>query len=61
MKLHEQVKALKTENDALREGIFDLMRYLHSEKFDVDTTVQARDVVHRLQETLNTANERAGQ
>ncbi len=59
MRLHEQVKACKAESEALREGILDLMRYLHSEKFDVDTTVQVRDVLHRLQEVLNSANERA--
>jgi hypothetical protein len=56
MKLHEQVKALKTENETLREGMADLMRYLQSNKFNFDTTVQRNDVLNRIHETLHAAN-----
>ena len=57
MRLHEQVKILKSENNTLKEGIFDIMRYLNGDKFSIDTTVQAGDVIRRMQEVLNNVSE----
>lgn len=58
MKLHEQVKALQSEKAALVEGINDLRRYLNSDKFTgEDTTVQAKDVLRRIQEIINTVDD----
>lgn len=57
MKLHEQVKSLKVENEALKDGLHLLQVYLQSSKFDMDTTVQAKDVLHRLSEIVSVALE----
>ena len=37
------------------QGIADLVVYLQSEKFSVDTTVQARDVLNRIQSAKDSA------
>ncbi len=39
---------LRAENEAMREMLADLTRYLTSDKFSVDPTVQARDVLNRI-------------
>jgi hypothetical protein len=57
MKLNEQVKSLKVENEALKDGLHLLQVYLQSSKFDMDTTVQAKDVLHRLSEIVSVALE----
>jgi hypothetical protein len=57
MRLHEQVKTLKTENEALKDGLQLLQAYLQSSKFSQDTTVQVKDVLNRLNEIVNVALE----
>ena len=53
MKLHEQVKALQAEKEVLVQGMNNLRRYLNSDKFHEDTTVQVADILHRMQEITN--------
>lgn len=57
MKLHEQVKSLKKENESLKDGIHLLQVYLQSSKFSQDTTVQVKDVLNRMSEVVNMALE----
>ena len=47
-RLQTEVEALQDELAAHRERIQELRGYLLSEKFDVDPTVQVRDVLYRL-------------
>jgi hypothetical protein len=56
MRLHEQVKSLREEVDALRGGVMGLKFYLSSDKFRDDTTVQVSDVLRRLREIENEAD-----
>lgn len=44
------IKALKIENEALKEGIQEIRRYLNSSKFDTDNMVNKNDILLRLQE-----------
>lgn len=49
-RLQAENAELKAELDRIREGITDLRAYLVSDKFSKDTTVQTRDVLHRIEE-----------
>jgi len=53
MRLHEQRDVLLARLDSYKDGLEDLQRYLHSSKFNVDTTVQISDILMRLQEIDN--------
>lgn len=59
MRLHEQVKALKAENEILKENLHLLQVYLMSSKFHEDTTVQTKDVLNRIAEIVRLAAEEA--
>lgn len=49
-----ELDAKKSESEVqiLRDGVIELMSYLNSSKFQVDPTVQVRDVLTRLQQIL---------
>lgn len=49
----------KAQRDELFNGIHELRIYLQSDKFLVDTTVQAADVLRRLDEICNAAHNAA--
>jgi hypothetical protein len=49
-KLEVERLGLSKEFTAYHKAIIELKRYLTSEKFHQDTTVQVRDVLHRLSE-----------
>ena len=50
MRLHDQVKLLKLENETLKEGIKNLRLYLSSEKFWDCNLVNVNDIFLRLDE-----------
>jgi hypothetical protein len=50
MRLHEQVKVLKAENEVLEDGLKSLRSYLNSAKFGVDIMVNKNDVLLRIEE-----------
>ena len=56
MKLHEQVKALTEKNEILEQGYFSLLKYISSEKFQVDNMVNNSDIELRIMEIKNEAN-----
>lgn len=60
MRLHEQVKCLRAENETLKENLHFLKVYLMSSKFTEDTTVQAKDVLNRIDEIVKLAMEAKG-
>ena len=55
-KLRNENRVLQTELTMLKVGINDLRSYLNSSKFHVDTTVQKDDVLFRIQEFINNAD-----
>ena len=50
MRLHLQVKQLKVEKEILIEGINEIRRYLMSEKFHKDTSVNKQDILNRFED-----------
>lgn len=48
--LQEDNKTLNRNEQNLLAGLEEIKRYLSSEKFYIDTTVQVRDVLYRLEE-----------
>lgn len=63
---HQTVKELNSLADvaelaALLEGLNNLAAYLNSSKFSVDTTVQVRDVLNRLDSARQAGNHAAGE
>ena len=57
MKLHIQVKQLKKEKEILQEGINEIRRYLMSEKFHKDTSVNRQDILNRFEDIQNNLND----
>lgn len=53
MHLHEKVKLQHEMIIQYRQGLNELRRYLNSDKFRLDTTVQISDVILRLNELDN--------
>jgi hypothetical protein len=47
------IKRLEAENKIYKETINDLLAYLRSEKFHIDTTVQTQDIFNRIDEMNN--------
>jgi hypothetical protein len=47
------IKRLQKENEILQNGLYDLLKYVRSEKFHKDQSVNAADIILRLQETRN--------
>lgn len=54
-KLESELRASQEELRQLKDGITELKSYLQSEKFWMDTTVQTRDVLNRLEEAQDWA------
>ena len=50
MRLHEQVKVLKAQMETYKTGIDQIRRYLSSEKFWQDNSVNVKDIFLRLDE-----------
>ena len=57
MKLHLQVKQLKAEKEILIEGINDIRRYLMTEKFRTDTSVNKQDILNRFEDIQMNLND----
>jgi len=57
MRLHLQVKQLKAEKEVLIEGINEIRRYLSSEKFYKDTSVNKQDIFNRFEDIQNNLDE----
>jgi hypothetical protein len=47
------IKKLKQENELLKQGLKDLLKYIHSEKFSVDPYVNKSDIELRINEIEN--------
>jgi hypothetical protein len=56
-KLQKRVAEQGAEIEALRSGLVDIKRYLQSNKFSADNSVQANDVLLRIREIENAAND----
>ena len=50
MRLHEQVKVLKAQNEVLEQGLRLIRRYLNSAKFTPDIMVNKNDILLRIEE-----------
>lgn len=59
-KLQAEAAAAKLETEARDATLADLRRYLLSPKFHTDTTVQVRDVLHRIEQGLQYHRESRG-
>jgi hypothetical protein len=49
----QYIKRIRRENEVLKEGLYDLLKYVQSEKFYKDQNVNTADIIRRLQETRN--------
>jgi hypothetical protein len=47
------IKRLQKENEILQNGLYDLLKYVQSEKFYMDQSVNTADIILRLQGTRN--------
>ena len=47
------IRRLEKENELLKDGLYDLLAYVQSEKFHKDQSVNTADIILRLQETRN--------
>ena len=56
-RLHIQVKQLQTEREILIDGINDIRRYLMSDKFNVDTSVNKQDILNRFEDIQRDLND----
>jgi hypothetical protein len=54
--LQATVASQKAQIDSIHDGLTDLTKYLTSPKFQIDPTVQASDVLHRVAQILHAAN-----
>lgn len=52
-RLENENRVLGAELVALKTGLGDLRSYLESQKFYEETTVQVRDVLHRIEEIFS--------
>lgn len=48
------IKRLKQENEVLKQGLKDLLKYVNSEKFSIDPYVNRSDIDLRINEIENT-------
>ena len=56
-RLQEETSQKDRETAALRDGLHELLCYVSSSKFSVDTTVNTSDIVNRIREIQSNANE----
>jgi hypothetical protein len=56
MKTFKNDILLKSENEILIDGLYDIHRYLNSDKFSNDIMVNKNDILLRIQEILNDAD-----